>query len=340
MKTPIDSSGSRILISRTDSIGDVMLTLPMAAWLKSAFPDCHITFLCRNYTAPIVECYEDIDAVLRLESIEALPLQSRVSFIAGHHFDTAIHVFPNKDLAALFKKAKVPNRIGTSHRGFHLLTCNIRPNFSRKRSQHHEAQLNFELLKPLGVEELPSFEQLNAWTKRFRAPAATLPDDIENALGGHTKTVVLHPKSQGSAREWPIGNYIELAKDLAAQNNVVLFTGTEKEGQLFRNLIPQHPLIIDTTGKLTIEQLLFLLSRIDALVACSTGPLHIAGFLGKRAVGLFSPKVPIHPGRWRALGEKSVAIVDDPDCPTCASKKPCDCIERIPVSRILELLQE
>ena len=69
-------------------------------------------------------------------------------------------------------------------------------------------------------------------------------------------------------------------------------------------------------------------------------PLHIAGFLGKRAIGLFSPKVPIHPGRWRALGEKAVAIVDDPDCPTCASKKPCSCIERIPVSRILELLQE
>jgi heptosyltransferase III len=338
VKTSIDLSGKRIVISRTDSIGDVMLTLPMVAWLKTAYPTCHITFLCRNYTAPIVQCYEGIDAVLRLESIEELPLPARVSFIAQHAFEAVIHVFPRKELAALFKKAKVPSRVGTSHRGYHILTCNIRPNFSRKRSGFHESQLNFELLKPFGVEELPSFEQLNAWTEHLTIPEAALPAEIQSALDGSEKAVVLHPKSQGSAREWPIGNYMELAKKLAQENRTVLFTGTEKEGLLFRDLIPEHPLIINTTGKLNIEQLLFLLKQVDALVACSTGPLHLAGFMGKRAIGLFSPKIPIHPGRWRALGKRSVAVVYDENCPTCKAKKPCDCIEKIPVSTVLDHL--
>jgi len=338
VKTSIDCSGKRIVISRTDSIGDVMLTLPMVAWLKETYPTCHITFLCRNYTAPIVACYEGVDTVLRLESIEELPAQSRVSFIAQHNFDTIVHVFPRKELAALFKRAKVPNRIGTSHRGFHLLTCNIRPNFTRKRSDMHEAQLNFELLRPLGVETLPEFVQLNEWTKKLHVPTVELPEEIRHAIDGANKPVILHPKSQGSAREWPIGHYMELAKKLAENNRTVLFTGTEKEGLLFRDLIPVHPLIIDTTGKLNIEQLLSLLKQADSLVACSTGPLHLAGFLGKRAIGLFSPKIPIHPGRWRALGERSLALVYDENCPTWKAKKPCDCIEKIPVETVLDHL--
>ena len=338
MKKTLDSSGKRIVISRTDSIGDVMLTLPVVAWLKENYPDCHVTFLCRNYTEAIVRCYKGVDDVLLLETIEALPTVHRAAFIESKRFDTIIHVFPRKELAQLFKKAKVENRIGTSHRTFHLLTCNIRPSFSRKRSPLHEAQLNFELLRPLGITELPSFEQLNEWCGRFAVPETALPDFIESHLSGHS--VLLHPKSQGSAREWPMERYAQLAETLAAQGTTVFFTGTEKEGQLIPEQLPVNERIVDTTGKLSIEQLLTLINRSDALVACSTGPLHLAGFLGKCAIGLFSPRTPIHPGRWKPLGKHASTIVNDPNCPTCKSKKPCDCIAEIPVSRVLEALND
>ncbi len=313
-----------------------MLTLPTVAWLKETYPSCHITFLCRNYTKAIVARYQGVDEVLTLEALEALPSQSRVQFIQDQQFDIIVHVFPRKELAQLFKKAAVQVRIGTSHRGFHLLTCNIRPSFSRKRSSEHEAQLNFELLRPLGIEKLPTFDQLNTWTKLFHVQNVELPETIEQALQQSTKTAVLHPKSQGSAREWPMEKYIDLANRLVADDTTVFFTGTEQEGAKFRETLPENTRIIDTTGKLTIEQLLVLLSRIDLLVACSTGPLHIAGFLGKRAIGLFSPRIPIHPGRWRALGERAIALVFDPECPTCKAKKPCTCIEQITVENVIE----
>jgi ADP-heptose:LPS heptosyltransferase len=326
-----------MVISRTDSIGDVLLTLPITAWLKEHFPGCHITFLCRNYTAPIVQCYEGVDDVLLLETIEALPAEHRAPFIAAKHFDTVIHVFPRKALAQLFKKAGVPNRIGTSHRLFHLFTCNMRPAFTRKGSPFHEAQLNFELLRPLGVQELPSFDRLNAWCDRLVIPEVQLPEFIENRLGG-PKTIVLHPKSQGSAREWPMENYAALALELAVHGWTVFFTGTESEGQQFRSDLPVNERISDTTGKLTIGQLMWLLKRTDALVACSTGPLHLAGFMNKRAVGLFAPRIPIHPGRWKALGRNSVALVNDENCAVCRAKKPCDCIAQIPVAHVIQAL--
>jgi ADP-heptose:LPS heptosyltransferase len=35
----------RIIISRTDSIGDVILTLPLCVWLKKQFPQTELIFL-------------------------------------------------------------------------------------------------------------------------------------------------------------------------------------------------------------------------------------------------------------------------------------------------------
>ncbi|NLF41723.1 MAG: glycosyltransferase family 9 protein, partial [Bacteroidales bacterium] len=44
-----------LIISRTDAIGDVILTLPLASYLKSLEPGRKIIFLGRNYTKAIIE---------------------------------------------------------------------------------------------------------------------------------------------------------------------------------------------------------------------------------------------------------------------------------------------
>lgn len=335
MKRIKDWNGKRIVISRTDSIGDVMLTLPLAAWLKNQFPTCHLTFLCKNYTAPIVKQYNSIDAIMVLDELEQLSTEEQIAQITQQHFDAVIHVFPRKTLAKLFKKAKVPIRIGTSHRVFHWLTCNIRPNFTRKKSPLHEAQLNFELLRPFGLTEIPAFQALHAATQHFQQPTIALPEFLPNTK----KLVILHPKSQGSAREWPIEKYMLLAKKLVESGYFVVFTGTEKEGMCFRQEIPSDPHIIDSTGKLSIEQLIALIYHAKALVACSTGPLHLAGYAGIRAVGLFAPKIPIHPGRWKPLGINSTTLVYDEQCNFCQLGQPCNCIEKIAVSSVFEKIQ-
>ena len=46
-------SVNRIIISRTDSIGDVMLTLPMCVWLKKNIPGVELIYLGKNYTKPV-----------------------------------------------------------------------------------------------------------------------------------------------------------------------------------------------------------------------------------------------------------------------------------------------
>lgn len=310
MSKKIDLNNKTIVISRTDSIGDVILSLPLCGWLKEQFPSCKIIFLGRDYTKAIVSCYTDVDQFASWDDIENLPPPARSEVIKQWKVDVFLHVFPDKEIAKVVKKAKVPYRIGTSHRAYHLLTCNIRPNFTRKNAEEHESQLNFHLLKPYGVDQLPTLTEVARLLRKFTPPKNI---HLEKLIGSddRSKAIVLHPKSKGSALEWHIDNYMALATLLANHGFTVFLTGTDSEGASFRGKIPRHSSVHDVTGKMKLTEFIAFLAQIDTIVACSTGPLHIAGALGKKCVGLYPSKRPMHPGRWQPIGGKTALITDD-----------------------------
>jgi ADP-heptose:LPS heptosyltransferase len=335
----IDLNNKTVLISRTDSIGDVVLTLPMCVWIKKNYPTAKIIFLGNTYTKPVIECLPQIDEIIEWAEMEKMPQLNRVDFLKAKKIDVCIHVFPKRNIADLVKKAKIETRVGTSHRTFHLLSCNIRLGFSRKNSEFHESQLNFELLKPFGIEELPSLEEISSWMKNFKVKDIALPENTQIELAKPTKKVILHTKSQGSAMEWPIEKYAIVAKDLLKRGFSVIFTGTEADGIYIRSYIPKHENCIDTTGKLTLDQLINLISKCDTLVACSTGPLHLAGVLGLQTIGLYSPKRPIHPGRWKAVGENVQIVVNDEHRELSKINPSMSSIAQIESERVIKLIK-
>ncbi|PWH85563.1 glycosyltransferase family 9 protein [Brumimicrobium oceani] len=332
MKT-IDLSGKTVVISRTDSIGDVILTLPLCGWLKKQFPTVRIIFLGKSYTVDVLKCSPYIDEIIQLEDWENASFEEQVKRVQNLNIYAFVHVFPNKHLAKLVKAAKVPFRIGTSHRLFHLLTCNIRPNFTRKNSDFHEAQLNFELLKKFGIQSLPSKEELVEYIGDFK-PQIPLSAQLSSLLK-EGKRIVLHTKSQGSAVEWPLEKYLNLANQLVEKGFTVYFSGTEKEGVQFRNQLPHHANIIDISGKSSLGELITFINECDALVACSTGPLHLAAVLKVKAIGLYTDLRPMHPGRWSPIGIRSVALTaNNSDNPKLED------IYSISVQRVMQVIEE
>jgi heptosyltransferase III len=297
-----------IVISRTDSIGDVSLTLPLAGILKEKFPGAKISFLGNTYTKPVIQCCEFVDEIWEWAELEKLADTKKTAFLKSKKIDVFIHVFPRKELAKIAKKAGIPNRIGTSHRLFHLFTCNHRPNFTRKNSALHEAQLNVKLLEPFGITADYSLVDLQHYAGFTKIPV--LKAIHQTLLKTDKINVIFHPKSQGSAREWALENYMELASALDDNKYTIFFTGTEKEGLLFRSRIPGKANVIDLTGKMSLDELIAFIGAADSLVAASTGPLHLAGLTGIQAIGLFSAQRPIHAGRWQPLG-KHIFILEE-----------------------------
>jgi heptosyltransferase-3 len=299
----------KIVISRTDSIGDVVLTLPLTGILKERFPDAKIIFFGNTYTKPVLACCHHIDEIWEWAKFAEKNEESQINWLKEQEIDTFIHVFPRKQLAKVVKKAGIKNRIGTSHRLYHLLTCNYRPNFTRKKSDLHESQLNVKLLAPFGIDKHYLLNELTEFSGFNQLPS--LPKKFADLLSPSKTNIILHPKSQGSAIEWGVDNFMCLAKELDPEKYTVFITGTEKEASFFRAAIPKQENVHDLSGKMTLDELIAFISQADMLVAASTGPLHIAGITGIDTIGLFANLRPMHAGRWMPLGKKVVVLEDE-----------------------------
>jgi ADP-heptose:LPS heptosyltransferase len=116
--------------------------------------------------------------------------------------------------------------------------------------------------------------------------------------------------SRGSALNWSLHQYQEMADLLPPADFNIYITGTEEEGVRIRKDFRFDSHIIDLSGKLSLPQLIAFISSCDTLVAASTGPLHIASALGIRAIGLYPSKRPMHPGRWMPLGANATYLED------------------------------
>jgi heptosyltransferase-3 len=324
------------IISRSDSIGDVVLTLPVAGVLRSLFPLSRILFLGRAYTEAVVRTSRHIDGFLNWDEIEKLPAAGRVQQLANTGAGTIIHVFPNPEIAKLAMQAGIKQRIGTTNRLYHWFYCNTLVRLSRKNSPWHEAQLNLRLLKPLGAKplySLPEISGLYGLTK-----GSPLPSSITSLLDPGKFNLILHPKSRGHGREWGLDNFKALAGLLPHDQFKLFVTGTAEEGKLLQPLLQQYPFLTDLTGQLTLPQFISFISRADGLLASGTGPLHLAAALGIHALGMFPPIRPIHPGRWAPIGPKAAVFVIDKNCSACRISKDCSCIREIMPVKVKDYL--
>jgi ADP-heptose:LPS heptosyltransferase len=297
----------RILVSRTDRIGDVVLTLPLCA-LLSARLGAEVVVLGRQYTRPLLEASANVDAILDWDVVEHADEATQRDFLRAARADAIVHVFPRPAIARAALAARIPLRIGTGHRWYHWLTCNALEHFSRKRSALHEAQLNVRLARRLLGAQVPSLAELAPLTAI--TPQVALPPTVALQLREDRFRVVLHPGSSGSSREWPLALWKALAESLDPERVQVLVTGSASEGAALREwmgTLPTH--VVDLTGQLQLDELIALFSRVNGLVAASTGPLHLAAAAGIHALGLFPATPPIHPGRWAPLGPKAEVLV-------------------------------
>ncbi|CAM2066975.1 Glycosyltransferase family 9 protein [Sulfidibacter corallicola] len=329
----------KVILSRTDNLGDVVLTLPMAGALKAVHPDWELFFLGKTYTKPLISACEAIDHFINWDELAALAEPEQIRYLADLGADAIVHVFPDKRVAKLAKRAAVRQRIGTSHRLWHWWTCNRLLHFSRKRSELHESQLNLKLLRPFGIEGPFSLRQIPDFYRLTRHKP--LSAQVADLIDPHKLNLVFHPKSKGSAREWGLSRFAELARRLPSERFRIFVTGTADEGaQVREELLEACPDLIDMTGKMTLDELLSFLAACDGIVAASTGPLHMAAAVGTHALGLFAPIRPMHPGRWAPIGLAAEVLVEDKTCSDCRKQATCACIEAIEVARVAARIEQ
>lgn len=338
----MSSSGShtsikRILLVRTDRLGDVILTLPMLPALRHCFPDASIAMLLRRYTGEIMEGNPHVDELIWYDRDgDLIPFGEMCTTLRARHFDAAIVVYPRLRLAWLMFRSGIPVRIGTGYRYYSFL-FNRKVCEHRKDAQRHEVEYNLNLLGRLGCALPPDF------VPEFHVGVAPENDAAIDRLlaeaGIAGPLAVIHPGSGGSAREWSPENFGLLAARLHAERGLqVVVTGGKGEEEKVAEVVrASEGKARSLAGRLGIKQLAALVQRAAVFVSNSTGPLHLAVAMGTPVVGLYPQHTAMSAKRWGPYTERKAVLVPDRpgDCTVCIENKTaCECMATISVDDV------
>jgi heptosyltransferase III len=302
---------TRILLSRTDAIGDLILTLPVARSIKESYPDMHITMMVSEYTEQLLEAEYYIDGVLAIHGREPTSyaeVQLLAKVLRRGAFDMVVFFYPRFSLAVASRKAGVKRRIGSGYRLYSFL-FNEKIRQHRKHSGKHELDLNYDLVADV-------FPGLNRYESRLTVTQDEISaaQDILRQAGADPgeQYLVVHPFSKGSAPNWRPENYGALIRQIAAAGARVIVTGSLSERERAADFLAELPdSAVNLAGMTNLRQLKGLIKNAAMVVTSSTGPIHVAAAVGTFAVGIYPPIDVLSPVRWGPRGGANKLFVPE-----------------------------
>jgi heptosyltransferase-2 len=333
----------RLLVTRTDRLGDVVLSTPVLKALREVFPGAYITACVSAETREIVEGNPYLDEVIVYDKQgREKSLWGTIRFALGlvpKHFDAVIHLHPTHRVHWVSFLAGIPVRIGYRRKSGWLLTHALADR--KHEGLKHEAEYNFDLLRFLGIEAPPNIELCFPLKKeadeRFRELCA-----FREFSPQREPYAVLHPSASCPSKVWPPERFAELADALWRRYGFrTVLIGRDAERSLrVKDLMKTEA--VDLTGELSLSMLASCLKAARVLVSNDSGPCHVAAACGTPVLAIFGRnQAGLSPVRWRPLGERSRYVQRDVGCFTClahACKIRFLCLEVLSACDVLDAL--
>lgn len=304
----------RILVTRTDRIGDLVLTTPLFKALREKFPEAHIAALVFAEHSEIVLGNPYLDEVILYDkkgSERGLWGQWLFSQkLRRKKFDAVVHAHGTNRMHLAAWLAGIPVRVGYVRRAPWALTH--RHAYDKKEGMKQEAEYLFDLLEPFGVTPPSGIETFFPVSDRASR-------SLEGLLRFHKVSrdvpwIVLNPSASDVSKRWPAEKFAALVSRLAQERqSVFLAIGTRQDRAIVGKLKQGTAVpVIDLSGRLSLGMLGALLKGSALIVSNDSGPVHIATAVGCPVVSIFGRYEPgLGPTRWRPLGENSRVVAKD-----------------------------
>jgi lipopolysaccharide heptosyltransferase II len=325
-------AAKRILILRLERIGDLLMTLPALADLRTLAPGAEIDLIVGSWNADLARA---IDPVTRVMALDAawLTRESQGRTLASllraarrwRHspYDLAINFEPdirsNLILAASGAAWTAGFRSGG---GGSLLDVAIDYNVRAHTTDNarHLVSAIFDAAVPDEV-----------------CPALVVPSDAhENAsrlLGRTDRPMIgVHVSGGRAIKQWPTERFADVARRLveASGATIVLTGGAADRGlvEAVKTTLPPSR-VVDIAGHADLLTLAGILERLDLLVTGDTGPMHLAVAVGTPVVAVFGPS---DPARYGPRGPYDRVVRIDLPCSPCNRIRlpPARCVGHTP----------
>lgn len=328
-----DPKGLRVLVVRTDSDGDVLMTGPAVLAMGTGpdgVPAARVELLAAPAGAAAARLLPGVDEVIVADvpwsgyapaAPDPAALTALVEQLRGRSYDevvvlTSYHQSP-LPLALLARLAGVTRVVGAceDYPGSLLDVRHRRPGAPDGTGGEHEVLANLALVAASG-RAVPAREDVRLSLRPDLAPLpADLAAEVDAAVssvpsvsGARDGYVVLHPGASVPARAPAVRVAAATAAALAEDGWTVVVTGGPSETALAAEVAAAAPGALDLSGRTDLEGLAVLLAGARAVVVGNTGPAHLAAAVGTPVACWFSAVMP--PERWAPFGVPTVLLGD------------------------------
>ena len=271
----------RILVVRTDRIGDLLLSTPVIQALRQNYPDAYIAAMVSPYAKEIVEGNPYLDEVIIYDKdfkhkswIGSMKFALRLK---KKRFALALILHPTNRVHLITFFAGIKRRVGFDKKLGFLLTDRIR--HAKQEGEKHELEYTLDLIKYLGIEPqgklpfMPIKPESEKWADDLFASESLTPQD---------KLLGIHPAASCPSKIWPAERFAEAADKLADKYGfkIIIFSGVKdiKLAERVENTLKHRA--INLAGRTSVSQLASTLKRCRLFISNDSGPVHIASALG------------------------------------------------------------
>lgn len=295
---------SRILVIRPDHLGDLLFATPALTHLRAAYPQAHISGLVGPWGQVVWQRQPMLDEVLTIPfpGIHARPtrpwqpytfLRSQARLLAQGNYDLAVILrFDYWWGALLAEQAGIARRWGYDQPA-------NRPYLTHAlgyEEGRHEVEQNMALVAAVAPEPpIPSVERNTGRPPLLFPRTAEETAWAETQLGpAATRTVLIHPGTNGSLKLWTLDGWATVARWLLQHGYDVILSGSPAEIPLVEAIRAclqpdEAERVRNMAGETTLGQLAALAAECRAVLGVDSGPLHIATAVGAATLRLYGP---------------------------------------------------
>lgn len=289
----------RGLIMQPGAIGDCILTLPLAAFMKDALRLGGIDLLGHTEYSGILPGRSCIDGVRSLDSMDLHRLYAKPEAFELGDPDPLITAFADYAWIATFLGEPdshfEQNLIFTANcsHSAEVLTLSLKP---PKDCREHIIDFHIrQLVSQCGLETPPSVQTGDCLIQATEADIESgrrLLTEAGFEPGG--KLVAIHPGSGGARKCWCLENFLAIAAELASEGVQVAFLLGPAESDRLGNAATREKMrrVGRCLSGWSLAEVLGLLSCADGFVGNDSGITHLAAAMGVRTLAVFGPTNP------------------------------------------------
>jgi ADP-heptose:LPS heptosyltransferase len=307
----------RILVIRTSAMGDVAFTTPVIAAMREQYPEAELVVLTRSAFKPFFTGFEGLKLFLPdlkgrhkgligiIRLFRDIQKEGRIDHIVDLH-----DVIRSRLLGLLFLFRGVPVTVIDKGRKQKRDLINGR----NKNPLVHSVLRYQDTFERAGFSVIPG---KGPWIK----PS---DDAVKRVEGMYDSDAVMNigvaPYAKHELKMWPEENMIKLLSRIAETRKVKfwLFGGSEDIVRL-ESFCLRARNAYSLAGKLSLDEELALMSRLDFMIAMDSSNMHMAAMTGTKVISIWGGTDPLTGfGAWQQPDEFSVRItVEELSCRPC-----------------------